>query len=60
MTEKPLRCAVLDDYQDAAGTAADWSALAGRVEVVSFGEHFTGEDELVAALADFDIIVTLR
>lgn len=56
----PLRCAVLDDYQSVATTAADWSPLAGEVEVVSFSEHFGTEDELAAALAGFAIIVTLR
>ncbi|MER6912767.1 D-2-hydroxyacid dehydrogenase family protein [Streptomyces sp. NPDC000594] len=54
------RCAVLDDFQSAAATAADWSPLADRVEVVSFPQHFTDEDELAAALADAEIVVTLR
>ncbi|MFD6422935.1 D-2-hydroxyacid dehydrogenase family protein [Streptomyces sp. NPDC060198] len=55
-----LRCAVLDDYQSVATTAADWSPLAGRVDVVAFPEHFAAEDELAAAIVDFDIVVTLR
>ncbi|MGW3210581.1 D-2-hydroxyacid dehydrogenase family protein [Streptomyces sp. NPDC001135] len=55
-----FRCAVLDDFQNVAVTSADWSALGDRVEVVSFTGHFAGEDELVAALADFDCVVTLR
>lgn len=55
-----LRCAVLDDFQQVATDIADWSAVADRVEVTSFAEHFGTEDELVAALADFDIVVTLR
>ncbi|PBC66176.1 phosphoglycerate dehydrogenase-like enzyme [Streptomyces sp. TLI_235] len=55
-----LRCAVLDDFQGVATTLADWSPLEGRVEVVSFREHFADEDGLAAAVADFDIIVTLR
>ncbi|MFG2823457.1 D-2-hydroxyacid dehydrogenase family protein [Kitasatospora sp. NPDC048365] len=55
-----LRCAVLDDYQDAAAGAADWSALADRVEVVRFREHFGSEDELVAAVGDCEVVVTLR
>ncbi|MGW1722978.1 D-2-hydroxyacid dehydrogenase family protein [Streptomyces sp. NPDC002306] len=54
-----LRCAVLDDYQDAAAGLADWSPLADDVEVVPFRTHL-GEDALAAALADFDIVVTLR
>ncbi|NKI40046.1 D-2-hydroxyacid dehydrogenase family protein [Streptomyces physcomitrii] len=55
-----LRCAVLDDYQRAAAAGADWSVLEGRVETVSFTEHFGTEEELAAALADFEIVVTLR
>ncbi|MFD4952452.1 D-2-hydroxyacid dehydrogenase family protein [Streptomyces sp. NPDC058451] len=56
----PLRCAVLDDFQDAALASADWSPVEDRVEIVTFREHPTGEDELAGALADFDIVVTLR
>jgi phosphoglycerate dehydrogenase-like enzyme len=55
-----LRCAVLDDFQGVATTAADWSPVAGQVEVTAFREHFGTEDELAAALAGFDIVVTLR
>lgn len=55
-----LRCAVLDDYQGVATEAADWSPVADRVEVVSHGTHFPDEDALAAALADADIVVTLR
>ncbi|MEU7378611.1 D-2-hydroxyacid dehydrogenase family protein [Streptomyces sp. NPDC042207] len=55
----PLRCAVLDDFQDAALASADWSPVEDRVEIV-IREHPTDEDELACALADFDIVVTLR
>ncbi|MET9521080.1 D-2-hydroxyacid dehydrogenase family protein [Streptomyces coeruleorubidus] len=55
-----LRCAVLDDFQRVATEVADWSPVAGEVEVVSFDTHLDGEDALAAALADFDIVVTLR
>ncbi|MFB6961671.1 hypothetical protein ACFCYB_32940 [Streptomyces sp. NPDC056309] len=56
----PLRCAVLDDFQDAALASADWSPVEDRVEIVTFREHISDEDELAGALADFDIVVTLR
>ncbi|MGW4233704.1 D-2-hydroxyacid dehydrogenase family protein [Streptomyces sp. NPDC004980] len=55
-----LRCAVLDDHQSVATTAADWSPVADDVDVVSFAGHFATEDELAEALAGFDIVVTLR
>ncbi|MDQ0685395.1 phosphoglycerate dehydrogenase-like enzyme [Streptomyces achromogenes] len=55
-----FRCAVLDDFQNVAATAADWSVPGEEVEVVPFTEHFGDEDELAAALAGFDCVVTLR
>ncbi|MEV7102607.1 D-2-hydroxyacid dehydrogenase family protein [Streptomyces atroolivaceus] len=55
-----LRCAVLDDYQSVAATAADWSPVAGDIEVVSFAEHCATEGELAVRLAEFDMVVTLR
>ncbi|MFC8779699.1 D-2-hydroxyacid dehydrogenase family protein [Streptomyces nigra] len=55
-----LRCALLDDFQDVATGIVDWSPLADDVELVPFTTHFPYEDTLAAALADFDIVVTLR
>ncbi|MET8976896.1 D-2-hydroxyacid dehydrogenase family protein [Streptomyces sp. NPDC004539] len=55
-----LRCAVLDDYQDVALTSADWSALAGRVEVRTLREHIADRDRLVRELADCEIVVAMR
>jgi phosphoglycerate dehydrogenase-like enzyme len=51
-----LRCAVLDDYQDAARSLADWSG----VELTVFRAHMSNEDEVAAALADFDVVVIMR
>ncbi|MFJ9506917.1 D-2-hydroxyacid dehydrogenase family protein [Streptomyces anulatus] len=55
-----LRCAVIDDFQSVATTVVDWSPVTAEVEVVSFTEHLATEDEAAAALAGFDIVVTLR
>ncbi|KJK41700.1 2-hydroxyacid dehydrogenase [Streptomyces variegatus] len=55
-----LRCAVLDDFQKVATEVADWSSIADDVEVVLFDTHIADEGALAAALADFDIVVTLR
>ncbi|OLO35052.1 hydroxyacid dehydrogenase [Streptomyces sp. MNU77] len=55
-----LRCAVIDDFQSVATTVVDWSPVTADVEVVSFTEHLATADEAAAALADFDIVVTLR
>jgi phosphoglycerate dehydrogenase-like enzyme len=51
---------VLDDFQGVATGSADWSVLEEEVEIVALREHIADEDGLAAALADFDIVVTLR
>lgn len=55
-----LRCALLDDFQDAARSLAARSPIADQVELVRFPQHFTTEEQLAAVLADFEIVVTLR
>ena len=53
-------CTVLDDYQGAALTSADWSVLAPDVEVTVLAEHLADEDQLVTALAAAEIVVVMR
>jgi phosphoglycerate dehydrogenase-like enzyme len=55
-----VKIAVLDDWQGVARNSADWSALAARAELVFFADAFGTEDEAAAALADFDILLTMR
>jgi len=59
-TDVRLRCAVPDDFQNAATEIADWSPVAEAVDVVLFGTHIDDADTLAAALADFDIVVARR
>jgi phosphoglycerate dehydrogenase-like enzyme len=54
------RVAVLDDWQGVAPHSADWTPLQARAEVVFFGEAFDTEDVAAAALASFDIILSMR
>ena len=54
------KIAVLDDWQGVARGSADWSQLEARAEVVFFADAFTDEDDAVAKLADFDIVLTMR
>jgi len=56
MINHVMRCAILDDYQGVALGLADWSA----VEATSFPEHFDSADDLVAAIADCEIVVIMR
>jgi phosphoglycerate dehydrogenase-like enzyme len=55
-----MKVAVLDDYQNVALQMADWSPVAQRAEITVFTDHVAGQDELVALLAPFDIVVVMR
>jgi phosphoglycerate dehydrogenase-like enzyme len=57
---KPVKIAVLDDYQGVALTMADWSPLKGRAEVVVFRDHLGDADALVARLVAFDVVCVMR
>lgn len=54
------RIAVLDDWQDAARSCADWSSLEARASLEFFGEPFASEDEAARRLAPFDVILAMR
>jgi phosphoglycerate dehydrogenase-like enzyme len=49
---------VLDDYQSRAAEFADWASL--RETEVTFLHKPLGEEELLAALADADVVVAMR
>jgi D-3-phosphoglycerate dehydrogenase len=55
-----VRCAILDDYQNVVLKVADWSPIKGDVDITAFNEHLGGPDKVVAALADFQIVVAMR
>src|SRR5688572_4451023 len=55
-----LRCAILDDYQHAALTSADWAQLADRVEVRAIHHHLRNEDDVAATIGDCQIVVIMR
>jgi phosphoglycerate dehydrogenase-like enzyme len=54
------RCAILDDYQDIALKVADWSKVAGDLDIKVFNEHLGEANEVVRALQGFDIICAMR
>jgi D-3-phosphoglycerate dehydrogenase len=54
------RCAVLDDYQNVTLKFADWSQLGNEVAVEVFNAPIGGNEQVIAALKDFDIIVMMR
>ncbi len=53
-----MRCIVLDDYQNVAGTFADWSGAG--VELVSLTEHIADEAALATRVAGAEILVAMR
>jgi phosphoglycerate dehydrogenase-like enzyme len=54
------RCAILDDYQNVALELADWSKLAGEVELTVFNAPLGGPEEIARALKGFDMVVLMR
>ena len=57
---KPVRVAILDDYQNVALTLADWSPLQGRAEITLFNDHLADADEVVERLAPFEVLCVMR
>lgn len=55
-----VRCAILDDYQNAVLKVADWSKVKSDVEIQVFNEHLGGPDRVIAALKGFQIVVAMR
>jgi len=56
----PVRCAILDDYQDVALSLADWSKVSGDISIKVFNEHLGGADRVIAALKEFAIVCAMR
>jgi len=54
------RCAILDDYQNVALSAADWSKVSGDLEIEVFNAHLGTADKVIAALQGFDIVCAMR
>ena len=55
-----FKMAILDDYQGVALGAADWSRIAGRVEITVFRDHLDDPDAVAARLQPFDILLLMR
>lgn len=56
-----MKIAVLDDYQGVAKQFADWQNLEMKHDVQVFREHISGgQQTVVAALKDFDVIAAMR
>lgn len=53
-----MRIVVLDDYQQVAGTFADWSGLDAEVEFID--RPIVDDDELVQVLSGAEVVVAMR
>lgn len=56
----PLRCAILDDYQNVALKFADWSPLKDKIDITVFDKPFASQDDAIRALQDFEIVCAMR
>jgi phosphoglycerate dehydrogenase-like enzyme len=54
------RCAILDDYQNVALKVADWSPVAKDLDIKVFNQPLGGQDKVIQALADFEIVCGMR
>jgi len=54
------KLAILDDYQDVAMDMADWSPLAGDVEITVFNDHLSDEDAVAERLKPFELVMIMR
>lgn len=56
-----MKLAILDDYQSAALTSANWSALGNDMEIHVFDKHLGGDqDHIAKTLEPFDILIAMR
>ena len=56
----PLRCAILDDYQNVALSFADWSKVSGDIEIKVFNEHLGAQIKSSPRSRDFAIVCAMR
>jgi phosphoglycerate dehydrogenase-like enzyme len=54
------KIAVLDDYQSAALSMADWPVLAGRATVTVFNDHLADTDAVITRLEPFEVVCVMR
>ena len=56
----PTRCAILDDYQNAALKMADWSSVKGDLDITVFDKPLGDDDAVIRTLKDFPIVCAMR
>lgn len=58
--DEAMRIAILDDYQHAALTMADWSRVQAAADITVFSDHVAESDAVVERLLPFDIVCVMR
>src|ERR1700736_2896072 len=57
---KPMKVAILDDYQNVALRLADWSAVRRQAEITVFNDHVANPSAVVERLRPFDVVCVMR
>jgi phosphoglycerate dehydrogenase-like enzyme len=55
-----LKCAVIDDYQEASRRYGCWDQVSDQIELTVFTDHLNQEDDVAERLAPFDVVVIMR
>jgi phosphoglycerate dehydrogenase-like enzyme len=56
-----MKLAILDDYQSAALTSADWSTLGSDMEIHVFDKHLGGDQDHIAKMLEpFGVLIAMR
>ena len=55
-----IKIAVLDDYQGAALTMADWQAVQQRADLTAFNDHLVDEADIINRLLPFEVVCVMR
>jgi phosphoglycerate dehydrogenase-like enzyme len=59
-SDKPIKVAILDDYQGVALQLADWTVLKGKADITVFRDHLSDLAALVERLKSFDVVCVMR
>lgn len=55
-----LKCAVIDDYQEASRRYGCWDQVSDQIELTVFTDHLDQEDDVAERLVPFDVVVIMR
>jgi phosphoglycerate dehydrogenase-like enzyme len=58
--DKPIKVAILDDYQGVALQLTDWAVLRGKVDITVFRDHLSDLAALVERLKPFEVVCVMR